>query len=163
MSRDFQFKPSDVKVTEVRDESVDRFLKRKHYLESVPAGAKHRFKFSLPARIDFLGAAMWGRPVARLEDQENTLELTRFWTSDYTPKNTESYVLGKMMRILRKKGYDRLIAYSSVGEEHDGTIYKATNWNKIKETVRSSNWENRQGRKDKDRSPKIKFEKELEK
>jgi hypothetical protein len=155
------FKPKDVKVVEVRNESVDRFLEKKHYLQSVPAGAKHRFKFCLPVRIDFVGAAMWGRPVARMEDQKNTLELTRFWTDDYTPKNTESYVLGKMMRVLREKGYDRLIAYSSTGEEHEGTIYKATNWEKVKETDRSSSWENREGRKDRDKSPKIKFEKVL--
>ena len=104
---------------------------------------------------------MWGRPVARMEDQEKTLELTRFWTADYTPKNTESYVLGKMMRILREKGYDRLIAYSSIGEEHEGTIYKATNWEQVKKTDRNSSWENREGRKDRDKSSKIKFEKML--
>lgn len=156
-----EFGLNDVRVSEIHNESVDRFLGEKHYLQSVPAGARHRFKFSVPVRIDFIGAAMWGRPVAREEDQENTLELTRFWTTHFTPKNTESYVLGEMMRRLEKRGYDRLIAYASTDEEHDGTIYKATNWEKVKETDRDSTWENRQGRNDRDKSSKIKFERKL--
>lgn len=105
---------------------------------------------------------MWGRPVARNEDQENTLELTRFWTADRTPKNTESMALGKMIRELRSKGYERLIAYASEGEDHKGTIYKATNWEYVKTTRKGDSWKSHgEDRKERDTSKKKKFEIEL--
>ena len=105
----------------------DQIIRDNHYLQSTPAGARHRYLITAGIH-GIVGAAMWGRPVARMEDQEYTLELTRFWTADCTPKNTESFALGYMIRDLEVKGYDRLIAYASTGEGHEGTIYRATNW-----------------------------------
>lgn len=149
---------SDIRVAEVHTQYVDREIHRNHYLDTVPAGARHRYLVTGGLRYGVIGGAMWGRPVARMEDQERTLELTRFWTEDWTPKNAESYALGRMIRDLRSKGqYDRLIAYASTGQGHEGTIYKATNWTDL--GVRDvASWENRPGRTDADPSPKRKFE-----
>lgn len=67
-----------------------------------------------------------------------------------------------MMRDLEAKGYERLIAYASTGQGHEGTIYKATNWTPVMETQeRVIGWSNRSGRKDRDLSKKIKYEKQL--
>ena len=151
------FNPKDIHVSRARKETVDRYLAQKHYLGCTPAGAKFRFKFTLPGRIDFLGAAMWGRPVARNIDQDNVLELTRFFTEEFTPKNSESYVLGCMMRFLSDKGFDRFIAYASSKENHSGGIYKATNWNLVDDSAGGGKWSNRDGRKDRDESSKKKF------
>ena len=138
---------------------VDGIIKKNHYLHSVPdAPAKHRYLITFGLK-GIVGAAVWGKPIARNEDQEKTIELLRFWTSNKTPKNTESKALGKMMRDMKNKGYERCIAYSSTGQKHDGTIYKATNWKEISRTGKSKGWTNRPNRKDRDTSSKIKFEK----
>jgi len=155
----------DLRVAEISGtgaaKKVDHIIERNHYLHSVPdPPAKHRYVITF-GLSGVVGAAFWGKPVARMEDQENTVELLRFWTSDTTPKNTESKALGKMMRDMEDKGYDRMIAYSSSGEDHEGTIYKATNWELSKETSRSGTWENRSNRNDRDKADKKKFVKKV--
>ncbi len=156
----------DLVVSEVSGEGaskkVDHIIERNHYLRSVPEPpTKHRFiiGFGLEGVV---GAAAWGKPIARAEDQEDTIELLRFWTSDSTPKNTESKALGYMMRKMKEKGYDRMIAYASEGQNHDGTIYKATNWMVEKRFSRTSTWENRDNRVDRDKADKIKFVREVQ-
>jgi hypothetical protein len=80
---------------------VDPIIEKNHYLRSVPdAPAKHRYLITF-GLTGIVGAAVWGKPVARMEDQEDTIELLRFWTADNTPKNTESKALGKMMRDMK--------------------------------------------------------------
>jgi len=72
--------------------------------------------------------------------------------------------LGYMMRDMEAKNYDRLISYTSTGQGHEGTIYKATNWKITGNTRDYSNnkgWENRENRQNRDSSKKIKFEKIL--
>ena len=153
-------------VSEVKGEGaakkVDHIIEDNHYLESVNSViTKHRYLITVPLR-GVVGAVAWSKPIAREEDQENTLELHRFWTSDVLPKNSESYVLGYMMRDLEQYDYERLISYTSTGQGHKGTIYKATNWsekNVTRDYTNCSGWETRDGRENRDGSSKIKFEK----
>jgi hypothetical protein len=159
------FDLDSLKVAEISGEGarkkVDHIIERNHYLQSVPfVPTKHRYLITFGLK-GVVGAAAWGKPVARMEDQEDTVELLRFWTADSTPKNTESKALGYMMRDMKDKGYERLIAYASEGENHEGTIYRATNWEIEKRTNRSGTWENRSGRNDRDKADKIKFCKQL--
>jgi hypothetical protein len=146
----------DVTVGEVHSRLTDRIIERNHYLECAPAGARHRYLITGGLNFGIIGAAMWGRPVGREIDQETTVELTRFWTEDWTPKNAESVALSQMMKDLGRKGYDRLIAYASVAL-HEGTIYKATNWLNLGLRWPAS-WDNREGRTMRDHGPKWKFE-----
>lgn len=152
----------DIHVAEYPSEYVDRLIQEHHYLDTIPSVPTiYRYLITGGIQYGIIGAAMWGKPIARMEDQENTLELLRFWTEDYTPKNTESYAIGAMIRDIKEKGtHDRLIAYASTGQEHDGGIYKATNWEDkgVRETHGSNGWKNRDGRKNGDLTAKRKFE-----
>lgn len=153
----------DIQIGERRTEYVDRLIQRHHYLDTVPtAPCIYRYLITGGLEHGVIGAAMWGKPVARQEDQEDTLELLRFWTEDYTPKNAESYALSRMIRDIKAKGtHSRLIAYASTGQGHDGGIYKATNWTEIGRTrayADGDGWENRDGRTSDDPAAKIKFE-----
>jgi len=155
----------DIQVAERKSEYVDRLIQEHHYLDTIPtAPAIYRYLITGGMQHGIIGAAMWGKPVARMEDQEDTLELLRFWTEDYTPANTESKALGAMIRDIERKGtHERLIAYASTGEGHEGTIYKATNWENagVRETSSGDGWANRDGRSNDDPSPKRKFEYQL--
>lgn len=152
----------DITVSERRKTDVDRFVCRNHYLDGQPTPQTvYRYVVSGGLMHGWVGGAMWGKPVARMEDQEDTLELLRFWTADRTPKNTESYSLSWMMRDIDDKDtHSRLIAYASTGQEHDGGIYKATNWTDcgVRETNTGSGWDSRSNRCNDDTSKKRKFE-----
>jgi hypothetical protein len=73
--------------------------------------------------------AIWTSPVARALNNQNILELRRLAISQYAPKNTASWMISKMIKLISDKfpSVDRLISYQDL-EVHTGTIYKASNW-----------------------------------
>ncbi|MNI45225.1 hypothetical protein D3C76_224520 [compost metagenome] len=108
---------------------LDRWISDHHYLHSTPAGARLRL-WIMDGNGDRIGAMMWGRPTARSLDRENLLELTRMYLIDDTEPFAESKALSMARKYIRKhypqiKG---LLAYSSTGEGHAGTVYLADGW-----------------------------------
>lgn len=73
--------------------------------------------------------AIWSHPVNRNLPQETWLELRRFAIAPDAPKNTGSWMLGIMARLIRKKRpqIDTLVSYQDC-DVHQGTIYKAAGW-----------------------------------
>jgi hypothetical protein len=71
-----------------------------------------------------VGVALVGRPVARLLDNGQTLEVTRVAT-DGTP-NACSALYGAAWRVTRELGYQRLITYILASEP--GTSLRAAGW-----------------------------------
>lgn len=94
-----------------------------------------------------ISVAMWGRPVARLEDQEKTLELTRLAHSPYVPRNFGSWGLARMRKWIRLNMSQimRLISYQDASV-HNGALYKSDNWHEVYEKETSHSWTNRPGR-----------------
>ena len=57
------------------------------------------------------------------------LVLTRLWFSDALPANSESRVLGIVLRALRNRASVKfLVSYADPTQGHVGTIYQATGW-----------------------------------
>lgn len=110
---------------------------------------------------EIIGVLIFGRPIARQEDQIHTLELTRMFLFD-SPKNSESKALSLVEKYIKKHMPDicRLIAYSDTQHGHTGTIYKAANWTFEKKMVAKS-WGNRPKRKGKIGGDKLKFQRIL--
>lgn len=108
-----------------------------------------------------LAVATWGRPIARLEDQITTLELTRQANGPYAPRNSSTFMLGRMRRWIRANmpNIKRLISYQDA-DRHLGTIYKADNWRCVGETYSDASWTNRAGRLGTERKHKMKWERE---
>lgn len=73
--------------------------------------------------------AIWSNPVARNLPQKTWLELRRFALSPDCPKNTASWMLGVMARLIRRNRPDveTLVSYHDT-EVHSGTIYRAAGW-----------------------------------
>jgi hypothetical protein len=125
------------------DISLDKWIAERHYLHSTPAGAKVRMWFK-DDNGNTIGAMMWGRPSARMLDQNKMLELTRMFFIDDTERFVESKALSKAREHIRKhfpqvKG---LIAYSSCGQRHEGTIYEADNWFSVG-TTKGHSWKSK--------------------
>jgi hypothetical protein len=86
--------------------------------------------------------AIWSHPVSRSLPQETWLELRRLAISGDAPRNTASWMLGIMARLIRR---DRpkattLISYQDKSV-HSGGIYRAAGW-KATAYKRYSSWSN---------------------
>ena len=60
---------------------------------------------------------------------EDVIELRRLCCIDDTPRNTESYFIGKALRLLKKDWKGKIVvSYADKEYNHVGTIYKASNF-----------------------------------
>jgi hypothetical protein len=135
-----------MRIEATKSIELDKWIADRHYLKSTPAGARLRI-WILGDSGNRIGAMMWGRPNARQLDQE-------------TEPHAESKALAMARKYIRKhlpqiKG---LLAYSSTGQGHEGTIYQADNWFMLgKTSKRKIGWSNRENRDQKDGSQKIRW------
>jgi hypothetical protein len=103
-----------------------------HYLHR---RAPAMFSYGLFDGFTMIGCIIYGKPaspslcvgVCGPDESSNVLELTRLWILDGTPKNTESFLIGKSLRLL-PTGFDIVVSYAEIGAGHVGTVYQATNW-----------------------------------
>jgi hypothetical protein len=82
---------------------------------------------------NLLGVVMYGTPassalragLAGKEEANNVIELTRLWVDDSAPKNGESFLIGRSMRMC---GKELLVSFADKAQNHLGIVYQATNW-----------------------------------
>ena len=72
------------------------------------------------------GKGQYYRLLPDLQDGEYR-ELTRLWSPDGMPKNTESRLISEAIKLLPKK-VRLLLSYADPSEGHQGSVYQATNW-----------------------------------
>lgn len=113
---------------------ISDFIEKNHYSHNIN-GCISDYCFKLVYDGDIIGAAFFGRMAManqwkRFSDsQDDVIELRRLCCIDETPKNTESYFIGKMIRWLKKNTNIKVIvSYADKEHGHDGTIYKASNF-----------------------------------
>ncbi len=99
------------------------FVSQHHRHHKPPCG--HKFSLCVADEQDNVRAVvMVGRPVARMNDDGMTLEVTRL-ASDGCP-NACSCLYGAAWRAAKALGYGRLITY--ILDTEPGTSLKATGW-----------------------------------
>ncbi len=108
-------------------------LEKHHYLHSIPGGTMLAFGVFLDQEL--LGALTFGAGPAqayRLVDgarPDDCMTLSRLWLSDQLPVNSESRVIGIVLRNLKKHtSLKFLISYADPSQGHLGIIYQATGW-----------------------------------
>ena len=108
-------------------------LSREHYLHSLPGGTRLALGVFVGAQL--LGAITLGvgpKNGHRLVDgatPDDVITLSRLWLADELPPNSESRVLGVILRSLRRHTSLRFVlTYADPGAGHVGTIYQATGW-----------------------------------
>jgi hypothetical protein len=125
--KDFVVKPTTIQY--VRD-----FVETWHYSSSVN-GLRISKVFGLFYEHNLIGSMIYG-PLGmantwkKYANSENeVIELRRLCCIDNTPKNTESYFIGKTLRWLKKNtDYKVVVSYADTFHNHQGTIYKASNF-----------------------------------
>ena len=125
--KDFIVKPSNLRVT--RD-----FIEKWHYSRNVN-GLRISQVFGLFHEKNLIGAMIYGAlGMANnwkkfVEEESKVVELKRLCCIDKTPKNTESYFIGKTLRWMKQNSaFDLVVSYSDTFYGHEGTIYKASNF-----------------------------------
>jgi hypothetical protein len=117
-----------------RDEVRD-FIEKWHYSQSINGlRVAHCFQLLTPWG-DMIGAAIFGAMAMSgqykrfAERESDVIELRRLCCIDETPKNTESYFIGKMLRWLKKNtDYKVVVSYADADQGHSGVIYRASNF-----------------------------------
>jgi len=136
---------------------IKRFIETHHYSHNVNGvRISHCFAMYRPYNdstglfgnffdheVEMAGAAIFGSPamsnVAESWNPSNPdkcLELRRLCCIDDTPKNAESFFIGRMLRWLRKHTtYETVVSYADPHYGHEGTIYKASNFEYVGQTA----------------------------
>lgn len=103
-------------------------------------------------------ANAWKKYAAEIGD---VIELRRLCCIDDTPKNTESYFIGKTLRWLKRNTEIKtVVSYADPEYGHSGVIYRASNFQHIGMTSKGKviMWE---GRKYHDKAIRTKYKGEL--
>lgn len=102
--------------------------------------------FAMYIGFDLVGGAVLGLP--RHENKyKNCIDIRRMACLDSSPKNSESWFLGQIIKwITQKTVYTGVLSYSDLSVGHSGTIYKAANFKEIGETS-PTKWVEWEGKK----------------
>lgn len=126
-------------VRRVERSDIKDFIERWHYSKSIN-GCIADYCYALFDGNEIKGAMFFGRMAManqwkRFSDSaENVIELRRLCCIDDTPKNTESYFIGKALRLLRRDWRRGIVvSYADKEHGHAGTIYKASNFKMIED------------------------------
>lgn len=115
---------------------IKDFIEKWHYSGSVDGvNSTYCFDFRDPEG-KLVGAIILGRPAAGAgrtnKYGDRVIEIRRLCCVDSTPKNAESRFIGYVLRWLKGKGYDAVLAYSDLEHGHEGGIYAASNFKRIR-------------------------------
>jgi hypothetical protein len=127
-------------VKRVERKEVRDFIEKWHYSGNIN-GCIADFCYALYNTDDeMVGAMFYGRMAMAnqwkrfSETPENVIELRRLCCIDDTPKNTESFFIGKSLRLLKKDWCEGIVvSYADKEYGHGGTIYKASNFKMVGE------------------------------
>jgi len=133
----------DMIVREVTPKFARGYIATHHYTKTFPDSTKYCFAGYLGDKIAAIITYGMGTSLAQytsvLNDikQGEYLELTRLWSADTMPKNTESKIISESMRQLPSK-IKLIITYADPSRGHIGYIYQATNAHYIGESSAGS-------------------------
>tara|TARA_Y100000034_G_C6749875_1_gene333236 strand:- start:79 stop:801 length:723 start_codon:yes stop_codon:yes gene_type:complete len=137
---------SKVVILPTTKEVVYKMITKKHYAKKWTASTniygvywdEGDSPFFDDRKLKLIGAVLYGHPSgfrvvkSVSEDLEigEVLELKRLWIADGYGKNIESFVVSKTLKMLRKddSNVKVIISFADPVQNHQGTIYQATNW-----------------------------------
>lgn len=133
-------KTFDYKVELCERKEVKDFIEKWHYSHSIN-GLLSEYCFKLTDNGEIVGAMIYGglgmancwKKYATCK--EDVIELRRLCCIDDTPKNTESYFIGKTLKWLcQNTEIKKVVSYADNTYNHTGVIYKASNFEHLGKT-----------------------------
>lgn len=124
------YKNYEIKIINAFSDKEAVFMKNTHYIKSLPRGCHYLILLFIDNKLS--GIAGYGSPVGRrVYDVHGvkTLELKRFSLDNRCKKNTGSWLLAKCHKWLKQNTeYEKIISYADPEQGHEGTLYKASNF-----------------------------------
>jgi hypothetical protein len=119
----------------VRLRAAGEFVAAHHRHHQRPAGGL--FALGVAEREELVGVAIVGRPVARMLDNGQTVEVTRCCTDGTA--HACSMLYAAAWRAAKALGYTRLITYTQSGET--GASLRGAGWRLIAERPPHAGWD----------------------
>lgn len=133
-------KTKNFKVENCDRNTIKEFIEKWHYSHNIN-GLSCTYCFKLFYNGEIIGACIFGQIAMAgvwkkyADKKEELIELRRLCCIDATPKNTESYFIGKCLSWLKNNTEIKtVISYSDLTYNHTGIIYKASNFKLIGQT-----------------------------
>ena len=127
----------DVRRTSRKD--ITPFIEQWHYSKSIN-GCIADHCYALYDGEVMKGAIFYGRMAMAnqwkkfSDSADKVIELRRLCCIDDTPKNAESYLIGRSLRMLNQEwGNGVVVSYADKEHGHTGCIYKASNFEMVGE------------------------------
>ena len=117
---------------------IAQIFKQYHYKGSRIGGGITQC-FALIYAHKVAGGAVIGPP-RHSKKYPDAIDIRRMACLDSSPRNSESYFIGQLVKWIRKNTDAKFVlSYSDLTEGHEGTIYKASNFKCVGETSPSKN------------------------
>jgi len=140
---------TNFRVEHINRKAVTTFIEKHHYSHNIN-GIQSYYHFGLYTEGNFglpkmIGAMLYAMPsmpdtAAKYNpiNPRRCMELRRLVCIDDTPKNTESYFIGKTLRWLKQNtDIEVIVSFADQHYGHSGTIYKASNFDYFGETAKA--------------------------
>ena len=146
---------TEIELKVIPAKIANDFIKKHHYSGKVVNNSFLHFGAFLDKRLH--GVMSFGHSLDKAKTQKlvkNTgwnefCELNRMAFDDYLPRNSESYCIGKALRLLKKNAphLKWVISFADGCSCGDGTIYRASNFVLTQIKKNSTMWINDKGEK----------------
>lgn len=154
-------------VSRVERKDVAAFIETWHYSKSIN-GCISDFCYALFDETGKMkGAMFYGRMAMANQhkrfssEASEVIELRRLCCVDDTPRNAESYFIGRSLRLLKKDWKGKVVvSYADKEYGHAGTIYKASNFKQL-DDVKGAKVIYHDGKKYHDKTIRTKYKGEL--
>jgi len=128
------------RVTACDRSDIKDFIERWHYSKSIN-GCISDYCFSLlDSDGEMKGALFYGRMAMANQwkrfaaAESEVIELRRLACVDSTPKNAESFLIGRSLRMLKKISPAKVVvSYADKEHGHSGVVYKASNFKQLED------------------------------
>lgn len=133
------------KIYECEFNDIRKIFNKYHYKKAHMGGGISTC-FAMYIGFDLVGGAVLGLP--RHENKyKRCIDIRRMACLDSSPKNSESWFLGQIIKwVTQKTEFNGVLSYSDLSVGHSGTIYKAANFKEIGETS-PTKWVEWEGKK----------------
>lgn len=125
-----QLDKSKCLVVECKFRDIRHIFENFHYKKGhMGGGISMCFAMFLDGKL--VGGSVLGKP-RHEKKYKNCIDIRRMACLDDSPKNSESYFLGQVIKwITNNTDYNYVLSYSDTTQGHNGTIYKASNFRSI--------------------------------
>jgi hypothetical protein len=119
---------------------IKDFIEKWHYSHNIN-GVKHSYCFKITKNDEIIASCIFGGIATHgvwmkyCDDERDIIELRRLVCIDDTPKNIESWFIGKCLRWLKvNTKIKKVLSYADNTYGHSGVIYRASNFKYLGQT-----------------------------